>query len=318
MFSVIVPLYNKRSYIRRCVDSVLNQTFNDFELIVVDDGSTDGSHEVLADIDDQRFRLIRQENKGEGAARNAGMDNAHSEWLAFLDGDDMWLPDHLAELHRIVTTYPDAGLVSTSCLEVSDSNNFSLDEREGDIQIRKIDYFREASRKIGVINSSSSAVRQNVYRDIGGFGGYKAGADLEFWARVALYYPVAISNRVTCLYFRNTNGVMEQLAKKQQPKVLLVTSLRDISPSVACLCDIAEREPARWQDPGICAYVNSRVYNAIRGALYHGDLVRARNLKRLMLPSSELRIKLLKLYCLLPDSILSIWLTTIRTVKSIK
>src|SRR5687767_11003972 len=89
-FSVVVPLYNKRSFIRRAVVSVLSQSFTDFELIVVDDGSTDGSFEEIRDIADPRLRLIHQRNQGEGLARNTGMAAARGVWIAFLDADDMW------------------------------------------------------------------------------------------------------------------------------------------------------------------------------------------------------------------------------------
>lgn len=318
MFSVIVPLYNKRRYIRRCVESVLNQSRTDFELIVVDDGSTDGSHEVLADINDPRFRLIRQENEGKGTARNVGMGIARGVWFAFLDADDMWFPEHLAELDRIAIQCPDAGLISTRCLEVSDGTNPVIGNRGTNAQIRVIDYFLEASRNIGINNSSSTAVRGDVYCDVGEFSSYKAGEDLEYWARVAIHNPVALSNRVTSVYFRNTNGVMEQLAKQRKPMARPITSLRDISPSVAFLCDVAECESARWQSPSIRAYINSRVYNSIRGALYHGDLAEARILSKFLIPSSELRISALKLGLLLPDMAIKMGLAGFHAMKSIR
>jgi glycosyltransferase involved in cell wall biosynthesis len=93
--SVIIPLYNKAPWIRRSVDSVLSQSFRNFELIVVDDGSTDQSALKLASCNDQRLRLLTQENLGPGAARNKGIAEARGELLAFLDADDEWLPDYL-------------------------------------------------------------------------------------------------------------------------------------------------------------------------------------------------------------------------------
>jgi len=95
--SVIVPLYNKAPYVRRALDSVAAQTFGDFELIVVDDGSTDEGASVVESFGDGRVRLIRQENTGPGAARNRGINEARGEVLAFLDADDEWLPTYLEE-----------------------------------------------------------------------------------------------------------------------------------------------------------------------------------------------------------------------------
>src|SRR5216684_3247446 len=105
-FSIVIPLYNKHSYIRRAVNSVLAQSFRDFELIVVDDGSSESSHEMLADITDPRMRLIRQDNAGGGAARNRGIEEARAHWIAFLDADDMWLPGHIDELAALIRSHP--------------------------------------------------------------------------------------------------------------------------------------------------------------------------------------------------------------------
>ena len=100
-FSVVIPLFNKARYIRRAVDSVLNQTLKNLELIVVDDGSTDNSFERLTGITDSRLRVHRQQNTGVGAARSFGMSLAGARWIALLDADDMWLPNHLRELEKL-------------------------------------------------------------------------------------------------------------------------------------------------------------------------------------------------------------------------
>jgi len=109
MFSIVVPLWNKRHTVAATLASALAQTWRDFELIIVDDGSTDGGMEETARFDDPRIRRLRQENKGPGAARNAAIRAARHDWFAFLDADDLWLPDHLAELDRIRRRCPDAG-----------------------------------------------------------------------------------------------------------------------------------------------------------------------------------------------------------------
>ena len=116
--SVIIPLYNKAPYIRRALDSVAAQTFRDFELIVVDDGSTDGGEQSVTDFGDARVRLIRQPNAGPGAARNRGISEAGGELLAFLDADDEWTPEFLSECVRTLDGHgAEVAAVSTGYVE---------------------------------------------------------------------------------------------------------------------------------------------------------------------------------------------------------
>jgi glycosyltransferase involved in cell wall biosynthesis len=102
-FSVIIPVYNRAEALRAALRSVLDQTFQDFEIIVVDDGSQDDPRAVAESFQDGRLRLIRQVNAGGGAARNTGIDNANGRFLAFLDSDDVFLPHHLGNMHRLLT-----------------------------------------------------------------------------------------------------------------------------------------------------------------------------------------------------------------------
>ena len=95
MVSVVIPLFNKGAYVRRALDSVFAQTFQEFEVIVVDDGSTDDGPEQVRAYEDSRLRLIQQPNSGPGAARNRGVRDSKCEYIAFLDADDEWLPDYL-------------------------------------------------------------------------------------------------------------------------------------------------------------------------------------------------------------------------------
>lgn len=114
IFSAIIPIYNKAWCIRLTLDSVFAQTFHDFEIIVVDDGSTDGGADIIEEIRDPRLRVIRQPNLGVSAARNRGISLANGEWIAFLDGDDWWHPNYLASQYQTLQNYPSVHMVTTS------------------------------------------------------------------------------------------------------------------------------------------------------------------------------------------------------------
>jgi len=304
-FSVIVPLYNKRKYIRRCVDSVLGQSFTDFELIVVDDGSTDGSHEELADIQDSRFSLIRASNMGGagGQARNVGMEHALGQWFAFLDADDLWLPEHLDELKNVIAAYPNSGLVSSGWKEVDEGSSLENLALSRESRIRLIDYFLEASRVVGIVNCSSAAISREVYDDIGGFSNFRSGPDLEYWVRIAVKWSVAISDNITAIYFRGNNGNMEQIAK-QRKKNSAVACLRDLSPSVAWICDHSEEYGGLLDRSNLRLYINSRVIGAVKGALYRGDFVAARGSAQFFVRPLDKRFALWGLLKYAPVSVL--------------
>ncbi len=115
--SVIIPLFNKAPYIERALRSVLNQTFEDFEIIVVDDGSTDDGAKIVEAFAERRLRLIKQDKAGPGAARNRGLEAAQCELVAFLDADDEWQPEYLAESVAFLNQHENAAVVVSGYIE---------------------------------------------------------------------------------------------------------------------------------------------------------------------------------------------------------
>lgn len=114
MISVVIPLYNKEAIVARSVGSVLSQSFADFEVVVVDDGSTDRSAEIMRAIDDPRVRLVSQGNGGPSKARNTGVHEAKGEWIVFLDADDELLPDALKNYNNLIKRHTDADFIACS------------------------------------------------------------------------------------------------------------------------------------------------------------------------------------------------------------
>ncbi|WP_415060983.1 glycosyltransferase family 2 protein [Flavobacterium sp.] len=114
IFSIIIPLYNKEKAIEKTLKSVFHQSFTDYEVLVINDGSTDKSEEKVKRFSDERLRLISTENKGVSQARNLGINEAKGKLIAFLDADDYWFPNHLEKLVELHQKFPEAGLLATN------------------------------------------------------------------------------------------------------------------------------------------------------------------------------------------------------------
>lgn len=192
-FSIVVPLYNKETEIRRALRSVVSQSVRDFEVLVINDGSTDTSRAAAEGVTDPRIRILDQSNAGESAARNRGIVEASGGLVAFLDGDDEWTPSFLATITRLTHLFPEAGAFSAGYSVTGSGITNSVPKRgvprhpwEGILP----DYFRTRN----VVSSSSIVVRRDVFSTAGLFRvGLRFGADLDMWFRIAARYPIAYS-----------------------------------------------------------------------------------------------------------------------------
>ncbi|PKN38346.1 MAG: glycosyl transferase [Deltaproteobacteria bacterium HGW-Deltaproteobacteria-2] len=211
-FSVVIPLYNKESTVERSIRSVLRQSVQDFEIIVVNDGSTDNGTLIVESIKDSRIRLIHQANQGVSAARNRGIIEAKHEFIAFLDADDEWLPEFLKRIRRMVDRFPECDLYATRYYFDSSSRRRSAivrglpDDFEGIIG----NYFNIALNSNPPVWSSATCVRKSVLAKIGGFPvGVKSGEDLLTWARIASRYPVAYSMDCLSVFYQSPSEFSE-------------------------------------------------------------------------------------------------------------
>lgn len=205
--SVVIPLYNKADDVSRAVLSVLAQSVSDFELIVVNDGSTDGGETVVARLEDPRIRIVNQRNAGDGAARNRGVLEASGELIAFCDADDEWMPAFLETVIRLAERFPQCDVLATSyVIRERDGLDFAAPVVsgghgglwEGVLE----DYFATASKSGTPWLSSCVAVKRDAMMAVGGFPtGVKVGADLLGWARLASAYEIAISTSPQAIFY---------------------------------------------------------------------------------------------------------------------
>lgn len=204
--SIVIPLYNKEHEIAKTLESALNQTFTDFEIIIVNDGSTDRSLDIVKQITDKRITIYNTENNGVSHARNYGIEKASAKLIAFLDADDLWYEHHLVDLKQLHEEFPDCGMYCKA-----------YEKKDGDVlipsqykNIPKIngwshivqDYF-DSSTINSIAWTSAVMLPKTTLDSIGNFDEnitLGAGEDTDLWIRIALQYPVAFSNKVSALH----------------------------------------------------------------------------------------------------------------------
>jgi len=202
-FSIVIPLYNKANYIENTLKSVLNQTFADYEIIIINDGSTDDSVTKVIGFNDSRIQLFNQKNQGASVARNLGIEKAKYEYIAFLDADDLWMTNHLEILNGLIQNFPNAGIFASRYELVFNNGKNDIPTFKGisaDYEGIIPDYF-ETSLPNPIATSSSIVIPKGVFEKTGYFKPtISSGQDVDMWIRIASKYPVVISNKVTASY----------------------------------------------------------------------------------------------------------------------
>ena len=214
MISVIIPLYNKETGIATALRSVLAQTYQDFEIVVVDDGSTDGSVAIVESFDDPRIRLIHQQNAGVSAARNRGIAEAKGEYIAFLDADDEWMPEFLGEIVALQREFPECKAQATNYSFCSNGVKSSTILRklpfDGERGVLS-NYFEVASCSHPPVWTGAVCIERKLLQEIGGFPvGIKSGEDLLTWARIAVRTQWAYSRKAYPVFNIEGYGINER------------------------------------------------------------------------------------------------------------
>lgn len=214
LISVIIPLYNKDFIIKKTLDSVLNQRFTNFEVIIVNDGSTDDSEKIVNAFSDTRIILVNQSNKGVSSARNVGIQHANSELIALLDADDYWYANHLQKLYDLYTVFPNCGMYCSRYKTQISADKFitnsfiGIDENYAGI----INNYFEASLIKRIASSSSVLIPKKILVLEKGFNTNATYfEDHELWTKIAIKYDIAITNNYTAIYNFNINKSLSKI-----------------------------------------------------------------------------------------------------------
>ena len=236
-FSVITPLYNKAPYVAKAIQSVLSQTYADYELIIVDDGSKDDSAEIASKAIEghANCRLMKQENAGVSMARNNGVAASHGDYLCFLDADDWWEPTFLSEMAKLMDEYPDAGIYGTNYTIVNDSKHKTrvagIGVGEG-FEKGYINYCQVYAKTMYMpLWTGAVGMPRSVFYEMQGFPkGIKLGEDFLLWIHVALKYKVAFLNKPLAFYNQDVETVNRGTGRLHEPCEHMLWNLSDLEP----------------------------------------------------------------------------------------
>lgn len=198
VISVVIPVYNKEKFIENTIYSVLNQTLSDFELIIVDDSSTDKSLSIIDSIEDKRIKTYSIKNSGVSKSRNYGVEKSTSNLIAFLDADDLWKKNHLEQLYKLYLENPNCGMYAMSYMKNINFKSykksyFGLSNFSGILE----NFFTSSSVDC-IASSSSVMIPLNVFKKINGFNeNLKKREDTALWIKIALNYKIAFSTITT-------------------------------------------------------------------------------------------------------------------------
>lgn len=215
-FSVIIPVYNKEKVVARAINSVLQQSFDDYEIIIVMDPSTDSSSAVVKSFNDPRIKLYERGEPGPGgyAARNMGMRNSAGKWIVFLDADDEWTQDNLSEHCRLIEK-SDASIVCTSWMVFDETGLISEPRPIEERYMSSEQFYAAYAFEARLINTNTIAFRRNVFLRAGGFpeGRYSRGGDVATWIKFVHYSgSIYCSSLETAIYHTEDSTVTKLIS----------------------------------------------------------------------------------------------------------
>ena len=253
-FSVILPTYNRVKFIKNAINSVLNQTFIDFELIIIDDGSTDNTLEIVTNINDSRIKYHYQENSERSAARNKGIDNASGTWICFLDSDDEYQPNHLRELAKFIEDIkPFPGLIATG---------LTTQQEEAGKRKEFLNLNNRILQEIGskFLIPSQVCVHRSILENVRFDVRFRLWEDTHLWLRIAAQYPVYQMEEYTVIQHVHEQGTVVQGMKKIR--------LKEVVQYIAAVQDLRDNHVALFKGKLPENYFNHYIDSKYRMYLY--------------------------------------------------
>lgn len=252
-FSIILPTYNRASFLTRSIGSVIKQDFLDWELIVIDDGSTDHTKEVVNSFNDPRIKYFYQENSERSAARNKGIDQANSDWVCFLDSDDEYLPEHLEVIHKCLMSKDSPRFILTANIIKNKNSQIKhpLINMDANVLV-------EIATKFVLMNSiciEKRILKQEQFNET-----YKIWEDTHLWLRIAAQYPVYQIEEYTAIQHIHEQGTVVQGMKK--------ISLIEVAQYVSAIQDLRDKHTALFEGKLPMNYFNHYIDSKYRMYLY--------------------------------------------------
>jgi glycosyltransferase involved in cell wall biosynthesis len=209
-FTIIIPLYNKEKYIENAINSILKQTFTDFEVLIVNDCSTDKSVEIASEFLSEKVQIVHHEkNSGLAATRNTGIKKATSNYVTFLDADDLWKPHFLEKTYNLIQNFPEARIFGTNYEEIWEKTIKKPQNGSESLPTEFAGYvnFFKINLKQGLYNHGSVCLHKEVYETVGFYNeNIQLSQDLDFNIRANYHYKLAYDNSVQMSYFMQTDN----------------------------------------------------------------------------------------------------------------
>lgn len=288
-FSVVVTVYNKSHFIENTINSILNQSFENFELLIVDDGSTDNSLEILNKITDSRISIFPTKNQGVSAARNYGLHKAKCNYIALSDGDDIWLNNHLDELKTLIEEFPSCGIYATSYEKHFFESYITQPKFNGvDHPFFGIvdDYFKTSLADNILWTSAVAIPKQIIEKGLVFDESIGCGEDIDLWMKIAKNHKVAFSSTSTAHKMIHTKDNHLSLTKNIPDLISIIN----------------RHQPDEKHNPSLKAYLDINRFTTAMEAKLRNDYSNYKKVKKdIDLKNLNLKLKLL---LWLPSSVL--------------